>query len=156
MVASPRPKRIFEIRPIKWLLEKGSIVICAGGGGIPTVYGVDGKLQGVEAVIDKDLCSALLAEQLESDLLVIATDVNAVFIDFGKPTCKAIARAHPDDMEKLDFAAGSMGPKVQAACEFARNTGKVAVIGSLSDIDAIVHGTAGTRISMETTGIAYR
>ncbi|RMM47780.1 hypothetical protein ALQ77_04706 [Pseudomonas corrugata] len=156
VVASPRPKRIFEIRPIKWLLEKGSIVICAGGGGIPTVYGVDGKLQGVEAVIDKDLCSALLAEQLESDLLVIATDVNAVFIDFGKPTCKAIARAHPDDMEKLDFAAGSMGPKVQAACEFARNTGKVAVIGSLSDIDAIVHGTAGTRISMETTGIAYR
>ncbi len=77
VVASPRPKRIFEIRPIKWLLEKGSIVICAGGGGIPTMYDADGKLQGVEAVIDKDLCSALLAEQLESDLLVIATDVAA-------------------------------------------------------------------------------
>ncbi|MGE8190767.1 carbamate kinase [Pseudomonas sp. NPDC086278] len=155
VVASPRPKRIFEIRPIKWLLEKGSIVICAGGGGIPTMYGAHGKLQGVEAVIDKDLCSALLAEQLESDLLVIATDVNAAFIDFGKPTQKAIAQAHPDDMEKLGFAAGSMGPKVQAACEFARKTGKVAVIGSLSDIEAIVQGKAGTRISTATPGITY-
>jgi carbamate kinase len=156
VVASPRPRRIFEIRPIKWLLEKGSIVICAGGGGIPTIYGEDGKLQGVEAVIDKDLCSALLAEQLESDLLVIATDVDAAFIDWGKPTQKAIARAHPDEMEKLGFAAGSMGPKVQAACEFARNTGKVAVIGSLADIEDIVNGNAGTRISSATHGITYR
>ncbi|WLI13940.1 MULTISPECIES: carbamate kinase [Pseudomonas] len=155
VVASPKPKRIFEIRPIKWLLEKGSIVICAGGGGIPTMYGASGKLQGVEAVIDKDLCSALLAEQLESDLLVIATDVNAAFIDFGKPTQKAIAQAHPDEMEKLGFAAGSMGPKVQAACEFARHTGKTAVIGSLSDIEAIVQGKAGTRISTATPGITY-
>ena len=156
VVASPRPKRIFEIRPIKWLLEKGSIVICAGGGGIPTQYTEDGKLQGVEAVIDKDLCSALLAEQLESDLLVIATDVNAAFIDFGQATQKAIAQAHPDEIEKLGFAAGSMGPKVQAACEFARHTGKVAVIGSLSDIEAIVQGTAGTRISTAEPGIRYR
>ncbi|MGF6399016.1 carbamate kinase [Pseudomonas frederiksbergensis] len=155
VVASPKPKHIFEIRPIKWLLEKGSIVICAGGGGIPTMYGASGKLQGVEAVIDKDLCSALLAEQLESDLLVIATDVNAAFIDFGKPTQKAIAQAHPDEMEKLGFAAGSMGPKVQAACEFARHTGKTAVIGSLSDIEAIVQGKAGTRISTATPGITY-
>ena len=156
VVASPRPKRIFEIRPIKWLLEKSSIVICAGGGGIPTMYGEDGKLKGIEAVIDKDLCSALLAEQLEADLLVIATDVNAAFIDFGKPTQKAIAQAHPDDMEKLGFAAGSMGPKVQAACEFARHTGKVAVIGSLSDIEAIVQGKAGTRISTAKPGISYQ
>ncbi|CAH0311542.1 MULTISPECIES: carbamate kinase [Pseudomonas] len=156
VVASPKPKRIFEIRPIKWLLEKGSIVICAGGGGIPTIYDANGKLQGVEAVIDKDLCSALLAEQLESDLLVIATDVNAAFIDFGKPTQKAIAQAHPDEMEKLGFAAGSMGPKVQAACEFARHTGKVAVIGSLSDIEAIIQGKAGTRISTATPGISYQ
>ena len=155
VVASPKPKRIFEIRPIKWLLEKGSIVICAGGGGIPTIYDANGKLQGVEAVIDKDLCSALLAEQLESDLLVIATDVNAAFIDFGKPTQKAIAQAHPNEMDKLGFAAGSMGPKVQAACEFARHTGKVAVIGSLADIEAIVQGTAGTRISTATPGITY-
>lgn len=156
VVASPTPKRIFEIRPIKWLLEKGSIVICAGGGGIPTMYDKDGQLQGVEAVIDKDLCSALLAEQLESDLLVIATDVNAAFIDWGKPTQKAIAQAHPDEIEKLGFAAGSMGPKVQAACTFARNTGKVAVIGSLEDIEDIVNGNAGTRISSATPGIIYK
>ncbi|GGL28197.1 carbamate kinase [Pseudomonas brenneri] len=155
VVASPSPKRIFEIRPIKWLLEKSSIVICAGGGGIPTMYGEDGKLKGIEAVIDKDLCSSLLASQLEADLLVIATDVNAAFIDFGKPTQKAIGQAHPDEMEKLGFAAGSMGPKVQAACEFARQTGKTAVIGSLSDIEAIVQGTAGTRISTAKPGITY-
>ncbi|MBV6752378.1 carbamate kinase [Pseudomonas chlororaphis] len=155
VVASPKPKRIFEIRPIKWLLDKGSIVICAGGGGIPTMYGEDGKLKGIEAVIDKDLCSALLAEQLEADLLVIATDVNAAFVDWGQPTQKAILQAHPDDLEKLGFAAGSMGPKVQAACEFARHTGKVAVIGSLADIEAIVQGKAGTRISTAKPGITY-
>lgn len=155
VVASPRPKRIFEIRPIKWLLEKSSIVICAGGGGIPTMYGEDGKLKGIEAVIDKDLCSSLLATQLDADLLVIATDVNAAFIDYGKPTQKAIGQAHPDEIEKLGFAAGSMGPKVQAACEFARKTGKTAVIGSLSDIEAIVQGSAGTRISTAKPGITY-
>ncbi|WP_248797224.1 carbamate kinase [Pseudomonas sp. MWU13-2105] len=155
VVASPKPKRIFEIRPIKWLLDKGSIVICAGGGGIPTMYGEDGKLKGIEAVIDKDLCSALLAEQLDADLLVIATDVNAAFVDWGQPSQKAIIQAHPDDLEKLGFAAGSMGPKVQAACEFARHTGKVAVIGSLADIEAIVQGKAGTRISTAHPGITY-
>lgn len=156
VVASPRPTRIFEIRPIKWLLDKGCIVICAGGGGIPTLYGTDGKLKGVEAVIDKDLCSALLAEQLEADLLVIATDVSAVFSDWDQATQKTISAAHPDALAELDFAAGSMGPKVQAACEFARNTGKVAVIGSLADIQAIVQGKAGTRISTAQPGIDYR
>lgn len=158
VVASPRPRRIFEIRPITWLLEKGSVVICAGGGGIPTMYDPERTrtLQGIEAVIDKDLCSALLAEQLDADLLVIATDVNAAFIDYGKPSQKAIAEAHPDALEKLGFAAGSMGPKVQAACDFARNTGKVAVIGSLPDIEAIVKGTAGTRVHTARAGIRYR
>jgi carbamate kinase len=120
------------------------------------MYDEHRRLQGVEAVIDKDLCSALLAEQLESDLLVIATDVNAAYIDYGKPTQKGIAQAHPDELERLGFAAGSMGPKVQAACEFARHTGKVAVIGSLSDIEAIVQGKAGTRVSTATPGISYR
>ncbi|MDP3845926.1 MAG: carbamate kinase [Pseudomonas sp.] len=155
VVASPRPKQIFELRPIKWLLDQGTVVICAGGGGIPTMY-KDGKLQGVEAVIDKDLCTALLAEQLEADLLIIATDVNAVFIDWGQPTQQSVHCAHPDELDKLDFAAGSMGPKVQAACEFARHTGKVAVIGSLADIEAIVQGSAGTRISTAQPGIEYR
>ena len=156
VVASPRPMRIFEIRPIQWLLEKGTVVICAGGGGIPTAYDANRQLKGIEAVIDKDLCSALLAEQLDADLLVIATDVNAAFIDYGKPTQKAIAEAHPDELERLGFAAGSMGPKVQAACEFARHTGKVAVIGSLADIEAIVQGTAGTRVTTAKPGITYR
>jgi len=104
---------------------------------------------------DNDTLAALVANLVEADLLVIATDVNAAFIDFGKPTQKAIGQAHPDEMEKLGFAAGSMGPKVQAACEFARHTGKVAVIGSLSDIEAIVQGKAGTRISTAKPGISY-
>lgn len=156
VVASPRPMRIFEIRPIQWLLEKGTVVICAGGGGIPTVYDENRQLKGIEAVIDKDLCSALLAEQLEADLLVIATDVNAAFVDWGLSTQKAIAQAHPDALELLPFAAGSMGPKVQAACEFARHTGKTAVIGALGDIEGIVQGTAGTRVSVAVEGIQYR
>ncbi|WP_342649593.1 carbamate kinase [Pseudomonas sp. REB1044] len=156
VVASPKPKRIFEIRPIKWLLEKRTLVICAGGGGIPTMYDAHGRLKGIEAVIDKDLCSALLAEQLDADLLIIATDVDAAYVDFGKPTQTAIAQAHPDALDTLGFAAGSMGPKVQAACEFARNTGKVAVISSLENIEDIVKGTAGTRISTGLPGISYR
>jgi carbamate kinase len=156
VVASPRPKRIFELRPLSWLLEKGCVVICAGGGGIPVRYDAEGKLEGVEAVIDKDLCSALLAQQLECDLLVIATDVDGVYLDWGTPAQRAIAAARPDDLDALDFAAGSMGPKVQAACEFARHTGKPAVIGSLADIEAIVAGGAGTRVDIGATGIAYR
>jgi len=156
VVPSPRPKRIFEIRPIKWLLEKGSVVICAGGGGIPTLYDEGRWLHGIEAVIDKDLCSALLAQELDSDLLVIATDVDAAYIDWGQPTQRAIARAHPDALGKLSFAAGSMGPKVEAACDFARRTGKEAVIGSLANIEAIVQGEAGTRIGLSTAEIEYR
>lgn len=156
VVASPRPMRIFEMRPIQWLLEKGTVVICAGGGGIPTAYDANRQLKGIEAVIDKDLCSALLAEQLDADLLVIATDVNAAFVDWGLPTQKAIAQAHPDALALLPFAAGSMGPKVQAACEFARHTGKAAVIGALGDIEGIVQGTAGTRVSVAVEGIQYR
>ena len=152
VVASPRPKRIFEIRPIRWLLEKGAVVICAGGGGIPTVYDQERKLHGIEAVIDKDLCSALLAEQLEADLLVIATDVDGAYLDWGTAQQRRIAEARPDQLERLGFAAGSMGPKIQAACEFARNTGRTAVIGSLGDIEAIVQGQAGTRISLAASG----
>ena len=156
VVPSPRPQRIFEIRPVQWLLERGTVVICAGGGGIPTYYDHNGHLRGVEAVIDKDLCSALLAEQLQADLLVIATDVAAAYIDWGKPGEKAIAAAHPQALRDLSFPAGSMGPKIQAACEFAEKTGKTAVIGALSDIEAIVRGEAGTRVSTEVDGVQYR
>jgi carbamate kinase len=155
VVASPRPHRIFEIRPVKWLLDKGTIVICAGGGGIPTCYGPNRQLRGIEAVIDKDLCSALLAQELEAELLIIATDVNAAYVDWGKPTQKAISRAHPDELEKLGFASGSMGPKVQAAIEFVRKTGNDAVIGALPDIVAIVNRTAGTRVSTREQGLQF-
>ena len=146
VVASPKPKRIFEIRPIRSLLEQGTIVICAGGGGIPTMYDEHGKLHGVEAVIDKDLASALLAEQLDADLLVIATDVDGVYTGWGTPQQARLGRVTPDELSGLDLPAGSMGPKVQAACGFARSTGNEAVIGSLADIADIVAGTAGTRV----------
>ena len=97
VVPSPLPKRIFEIRPVKWLLEKGAVVICGGGGGIPTMYekGADRKLVGVEAVIDKDLCSELLARELEADMYVMLTDADAVYLDWGKPTQKSIRRSSP-------------------------------------------------------------
>ncbi|OOR97143.1 carbamate kinase [Canicola haemoglobinophilus] len=155
VVPSPLPKRIFEIRPVKWLLEKGSIVICAGGGGIPTYYDEQGNLQGVEAVIDKDLCSALLADNLDADLFIIATDVSATFVDWGKPEQKAIAKVHPDVISKMNFASGSMGPKVQAVINFVKQTGKDAVIGSLSDIVDIVKGKAGTRVTTSISDIEY-
>jgi carbamate kinase len=146
VVASPKPKRIFEIGPIRSLVEHGTIVICAGGGGIPTMYDDHGKLHGVEAVIDKDLASALLAEQLGADLLVIATDVDGVYLDWGSAHQSKLGRVTPDELAGLDLPAGSMGPKVQAACDFARNTGNEAVIGSLTQIADIVDGTAGTRV----------
>ncbi len=146
VVASPKPRRIFEIGPIRTLVRDGTIVICAGGGGIPTMYDEDGTLRGVEAVIDKDLASALLAKQLEADLLVIATDVDGVYTDWGTPAQKRVSRATPDELERLDLPAGSMGPKVEAACGFVRATGREAVIGALTDITDIVKGNAGTRV----------
>ena len=148
VVPSPLPKRIFEHRPIKWLLEQGAIVICAGGGGIPTIYDPDKErmLVGVEAVIDKDWCTALLAREIDADLYVMATDVDGVYLNWGTPEARKIDRATPDELETYDFAAGSMGPKVAAACAFARATGHRAAIGALADIDAIVAGGAGTNI----------
>ena len=148
VVASPRPKRIFEIRPIRTLVDSGVVVICAGGGGIPTMYDENNDLQGVEAVIDKDLASALLAQDLGADLLVIATDVDGVYLDWGTAKQSKVGAVTPGEIEGLDLPAGSMGPKVQAACEFARNTGGEAVIGSLADIADIVQGAAGTRVKV--------
>jgi carbamate kinase len=156
VVASPKPKRIFEIRSIRGLVEQGAIVICAGGGGIPTMYDEHGKLHGVEAVIDKDLASALLAEQVAADLLVIATDVDGVYTDWGSEKQHKLGRVTPDDLAGLSLPAGSMGPKVQAACDFARNTGNEAVIGALGDIAEIVHGTAGTRVRSRRAEAQWR
>jgi carbamate kinase len=148
VVPSPLPKRIFEIRPIKWLLERGTIVICAGGGGIPTMYepGKERWLAGTEAVIDKDLASELLAREIEADLFVIATDVDGVYLDFGTPEQRLLGKVTAAELKSLPFPAGSMGPKVSAAVQFVERTGKRAAIGSLEDIERIVSGDAGTNV----------
>jgi carbamate kinase len=148
VVPSPLPKRIFEIRPIKWMLEKGTIVICAGGGGIPAAYAADGRrtLGGIEAVIDKDLASELLARELEADLFVMATDVDGVYLDYGTPQQRRLDRVTVADLKHHKFAAGSMGPKVQAAMQFAEQTGGRAAIGALNEIEGIVAGKKGTNI----------
>ena len=148
VVPSPRPKRIFEIRPMRWLLEHGAVVICAGGGGIPTMYARDREryLVGVEAVIDKDLASSLLARELDADLFVMATDVDGVYTDWGTPAQARIERATPDQLKAMDLPAGSMGPKVDAAVEFVAATGKRSAIGSLEEIDGLVEGSGGTQV----------
>ena len=147
VVASPQPLRVLGLDPIRWLLERGAVVIAAGGGGIPVAKGIEGpQLHGVDAVIDKDLCSGLLARGIEADCLVIVTDVKAVFLDWGTPAQRAVDKVTPEALASHAFAAGSMGPKVAAACEFVRATGKRAVIGSLDEIEAMLAGTAGTQV----------
>jgi carbamate kinase len=155
VVASPEPKQIFELRPIKWLLDHGAVVIAAGGGGIPTVYGPGRRLTGIEAVIDKDLCSELMARLLEADVFVMATDVDAVYVDWGKPEAKAMRRASPRALSDFPFPAGSMGPKVAAACRFAERSGKRAAIGALKDLEAILQGKAGTTIAADAQGVEW-
>jgi len=149
VVPSPEPQRIFEIRPIRWLLEQGTVVICAGGGGVPTKYEtVEGRriLRGVEAVIDKDLASELLAREVGADLFVMATDVDAVYAEWGTSAQRRLETVTPDELDAYDFASGSMGPKVEAAKRFVRRTGRRAAIGALHDIERIVAGTAGTNV----------
>jgi len=146
VVPSPLPRRVFEIRPIRWLLEHDVIVICSGGGGIPTSYHDDGKLYGVEAVIDKDRASALLAEQVEADCLILATDTDAVYLDWGAAEQRPIRAISPGELRRHHFPAGSMGPKVEAACAFVERTGRRAGIGAMADIEEMLHGRAGTVI----------
>ena len=155
VVPSPEPKRIFELKPIRWLRERNAIVIAAGGGGIPTMYerGNGHRLTGVECVIDTDLASQLLARDLDADLFVMLTDADAVYLDWGSPHQKAIRRASPAALASMTFAEGSIGPKVRAACRFAAATGKRAAIGALSDLSRIVSGDAGTIVSSTENGI---
>jgi carbamate kinase len=155
VVPSPLPKRIIEISAIKTLVDNDYVVICAGGGGIPVAYDENRKLFGVEAVIDKDLASGLLAKGLDAEMFVMLTDVANVFIGFGTAKQKAIRAAHPDALEALDFAAGSMGPKVLGACKFVRETGHQSAIGQLSELTEIMASEAGTLISNEVDGIEY-
>ncbi len=148
VVPSPRPMQIFEIQPIRWLLEKGTIVICAGGGGIPVIQlpGGGRRLTGVEAVIDKDFASALLAKEIGADLFVMATDVQGAYLNWGTPDARQIRETTPGELRTHPFPAGSMGPNVMAACQFAEETGKRAAIGALGEIQAIVTGDAGTQV----------
>lgn len=149
VVPSPEPHRIFQLRPIHWLLEKGTVVICAGGGGIPTSYKDNGKLEGVEVVIDKDRASSLLAFELEADLLIMATDTDGVYLDWGDDSEKIISKTTPEEISKYSFDKGSMGPKVEAACSFVERSGQRAVIGSLKDIEKMVSGISGTQFLLK-------
>ena len=146
VVASPRQQRIIEIGTISLLLDHGVLVVCAGGGGIPVTETRIGW-RGVEAVIDKDRTAALLARQLGAEELIMLTDVDAVYVDWGTPDARGIAEATPDKLKGCDFAPGSMGPKVEAAVEFVETTGARAFIGGLSDLARIREGTAGTSIA---------
>jgi carbamate kinase len=148
VVASPEPQRILEIQPITWLLDRGAVVICAGGGGIPTMIPATGPggLVGVEAVIDKDLASELLARDVAADLFVMATDVDGVYLRWGQPEQRKLGQVTPEELGGYQFAAGSMGPKVEAAARFVAKTGQRAAIGALDDIAGIVAGKAGTNV----------
>ena len=148
VVPSPLPRRIFELRPIKWMIGNGTVVICAGGGGIPTAYAADGSrtLGGIEAVIDKDLASELLARELQADTFVMATDVDGVYVDYGTPNQRRLDRISAAELRQHTFPAGSMGPKVDAALQFVETTGGRAAIGALQDIEGIVEGKLGTNI----------
>jgi carbamate kinase len=158
VVPSPVPQRIFGLEPLEWLLDQGCVVICAGGGGIPVMYTDEQatagrQLVGVEAVIDKDLASALLARDLHADALAIVTDVDAVYDEWGTPDQRAIRRATPEALSDAEFAAGSMGPKVKAACSFVEETGGLAVIGSIVDTPALLRGEAGTVVTRDADGL---
>ena len=145
VVPSPLPQRIVEGDAIETLIAQGHLIICTGGGGIPVTW--DGQcLTGIEAVIDKDMSAAYLARQIKADALLILTDADAVYLDWGKPTQHPLRVTSPDELAGVKFDAGSMGPKVEASCEFVKATGGMVGIGSLEDGLAILKGEAGTNI----------
>jgi carbamate kinase len=146
VVASPDPKTIVELESIERLISAGAVVICAGGGGIPVI--VEGeRLQGVEAVIDKDLSAALLAAEIGAERLIMLTDVPYVMRNWGTPNAEPITHATPDELRLTEFASGSMAPKVMAACRFVDQTGGTAAIGALADLEDVARGETGTRIA---------
>ena len=145
VVPSPEPRRIVQLPAIRRLVESGFVVVCAGGGGVPVVEEAGGH-RGIEAVIDKDLCSALLAADIGADVLVLATDVDAVYLDWGGENQRAIGGTTPAELRGDDFPAGSMGPKVEACCRFVEATGRRAAIGSLSALGGLLAGSEGTQV----------
>ena len=146
VVPSPKPLEIPDMRVLKLLLDQGVVVVCAGGGGIPVLRRDDGSMVGIEAVIDKDAASSLLARQLGADALLLLTDVEAVYRDFGTDRSTALSELTVSEARALEMPAGSMGPKLQAACDFAQ-AGGISGIGRLQDAVAILEGSAGTRVS---------
>jgi carbamate kinase len=147
VVPSPEPMEVLELATIALLLESGAVVVCAGGGGIPVLRDATGCLRGTEAVIDKDLSAALIARKLGADALLLLTDVSAVEVEFGTPAARTIGHTTVAELRALDFAAGSMGPKVEAACRFVESTGNPAMIGSLEDASELLAGEAGTFVT---------
>jgi carbamate kinase len=146
VVPSPEPRSIVELQTIRLLVNAGVLVVCAGGGGIPVVVDRDGLLRGVEAVVDKDRAAALLAAGLGADALLMLTDVSAVQLGYGTAGARPLHDVDVAELRAVSFAPGSMGPKVEAACRFAEQTGGLAGIGSLADAAAILRGERGTRI----------
>ena len=147
VVPSPEPRELVELPLIKVLLDSGALVVCAGGGGIPVVADASGALRGVEAVVDKDLTAALLADAVDADALLLLTDVDAVIDGFGTPDARPIRHATPEQLRARSFPAGSMGPKIEAACRFVEQTGQTAAIGRLDAAEALLDREAGTIIS---------
>jgi len=156
VVPSPRPIAILEAAEIALLVGQGVVVTCAGGGGIPVARDQSGMLKGIEAVVDKDLASALLAGVLNADKLLLLTDVDAVYTDYSSGRARAMLRTSPALLAKHSFPSGSMGPKVEAAADFVRATGGSAAIGRLEDALRLLTGEAGTQIDIGTSNLVYR
>ena len=146
VVPSPRPLRVLEADVVSALVGRGAIVVCAGGGGVAVRSWADGTHEGVEAVVDKDLASAVLAEQIGADLLIVLTDVAGVVEDYGSPQARLLQEASPAALRSLGLPEGSMGPKAEACASFVERTGGRAVIGALGQAEQIVAGRAGTQV----------
>ncbi len=144
VVPSPEPQQIIELPTIQLLVKVGALVVCAGGGGIPVVVTPGGSIRGVEAVIDKDLATALLATELQADALLLLTDVDAVYTNWNTPAARPIHEINPQQLRNYSFAPGSMQPKVDAACRFVEATKGMAGIGKLEDAAEILKGDRGT------------
>jgi carbamate kinase len=148
VVPSPQPKKILGIDPILWLLDHNAVVIAAGGGGIPVVFSENGRrYTGIEAIIDKDLCSSKLAVEIAADYLLIGTDVDAVYLDWGRAAQHPIRNISAIELKNMNFPEGSMAPKVKAACAFVEATKNPAIIGTLNQLEGMLQGSAGTRIT---------
>ncbi len=147
VVPSPEPRSIVELPTLRLLVDAGVLVVGVGGGGIPVVREADGSLAGSEAVIDKDLAAALIAEQLDADALLLLTDVPSVEAGWRTDAARPLTLVTVSELRGLEFAAGSMGPKVEAACRFVTATGRTAAIAELSDAAAALRGERGTRVT---------